>query len=97
MRERIDDLEECVQADLAFHRAVADATGNELFGMLLDSLGAPLVDVRRTNLGRGGIARRRRISAAHRRIRDAVAADDRERAAAAMDAHLDEVRRAADQ
>jgi GntR family transcriptional repressor for pyruvate dehydrogenase complex len=97
MRDRIDDLEECVQADLAFHRAVADATGNELFGMLLDSLGAPLVDVRRTNLGRGGIARRRRIIAAHRRILDAIADGDDERARAAMEAHLDEVRRAADQ
>ncbi|MFZ0388363.1 MAG: FadR/GntR family transcriptional regulator [Solirubrobacteraceae bacterium] len=97
MRDRIDDLEQCVQADLAFHQAIADGTGNELFGMLLESLGAPLVDVRRTNLGRGGLARRRRIIAAHRRILDAVAAGDEERARAAMEAHLDEVRRAADQ
>ena len=97
MRERIDDLEQCVEADLAFHRAIADATGNALFSILLDSLGAPLVDVRRTNLGRGGIARRRRIIAAHQRILDAVAAGDGERARAAMEAHLDEVRRAADQ
>jgi DNA-binding GntR family transcriptional regulator len=65
--------------------------------MLLDSLGAPLVDVRRTNLGRGGIARRRRIIADHRRILDAVRAGDAEAAAAAMEVHLDEVRRAADQ
>ena len=97
MRERIDDLEQCVEADLAFHRASADATGNALFSSLLDSLGAPLVDVRRTNLGRGGIARRRRIIAAHQRILDAVAAGDGERARAAMEEHLDEVRRAADQ
>jgi DNA-binding FadR family transcriptional regulator len=97
MRERIDDLEECVQADLAFHRVIADATGNELYSMLLDSLGAPLVEVRRTNLGRGGTARRRRIIAAHRRILDAVADGDAERARAAMEAHLDEVRRAAAQ
>jgi GntR family transcriptional regulator, transcriptional repressor for pyruvate dehydrogenase complex len=96
MREAIGDLEECVQADLAFHRAIADASGNELYSMLLDSLGAPLADVRRTNLGRGGIARRRRIIAAHRRILDAVADGDAEGARAAMDAHLDEVRRAAD-
>ena len=97
MRDRIDDLEECVQADLGFHRAIADASQNELFSMLLDSLGAPLVEVRRTNLGRGGVARRRRIIAAHRRILNAVADGDGERARAAMEAHLDEVRRAADQ
>jgi GntR family transcriptional regulator, transcriptional repressor for pyruvate dehydrogenase complex len=97
MRDRIDDLEECVQADVAFHRTIAEATCNELFSMLLDSLGAPLVEVRRTNLGRGGVARRRRIIAAHRRILDAVAAGDAERAREAMEAHLDEVRRAAAQ
>jgi GntR family transcriptional repressor for pyruvate dehydrogenase complex len=96
MRERIDDLEECVEADLAFHRVIADATGNELYSMLLDSLGTSLVEVRRTNLGRGGIARRRRIIAAHRRILDAVARGDADCARAAMEAHLDEVRRAAD-
>jgi GntR family transcriptional regulator, transcriptional repressor for pyruvate dehydrogenase complex len=95
MRDGIDDLEECVQADLAFHRAIADATGNELFSMLLDSLGVPLADVRRTNMGRGGIARRRRIIAAHRRILDAVTDGDAERAREAMEDHLDEVRRAA--
>jgi DNA-binding FadR family transcriptional regulator len=65
--------------------------------MLLDSLGAPLTEVRRTNLGRGGIARRRRIIADHRRILDAVAAGDGDAARAAMEEHLDEVRRAADQ
>jgi GntR family transcriptional regulator, transcriptional repressor for pyruvate dehydrogenase complex len=97
MRDRIDDLEECVQADLAFHRAIADATRNELYSMLLDSLGAPLADVRRTNLGRGGIARRRRIIAAHRRILDAVAAGDADGARTAMESHLDEVRAGVDQ
>ncbi|HEX5194965.1 MAG TPA: FCD domain-containing protein [Solirubrobacteraceae bacterium] len=97
MRDRIEDVEECVQADLAFHRAIADTTGNELFSMLLDSLGAPLAEVRRTNLGRGGVARRRRIIAAHRRILDAVAEGDAGGARAAMEDHLDEVRRAADQ
>jgi GntR family transcriptional repressor for pyruvate dehydrogenase complex len=97
MRDRIDDLEACVQADLAFHRAIADATRNELYSMLLDSLGAPLVDVRRTNLGRGGIARRRRIIAAHRRILDAVDAGNADAARAAMESHLDEVREALDQ
>jgi DNA-binding FadR family transcriptional regulator len=97
MRDRIDDLEACVQADLAFHRAIADATRNELYSMLLDSLGAPLVDVRRTNLGRGGIARRRRIIAAHRRILDAVDAENADAARAAMESHLDEVREALDQ
>lgn len=92
MSDKLEDLEACVQADLAFHRALAVATQNELFLMLHDSLGAPLVDVRRRNLERGGLARRKRIVAAHRRILNEVKRGDPERARAMMREHLGQVR-----
>jgi GntR family transcriptional repressor for pyruvate dehydrogenase complex len=93
MNDQLDDLEACVQADLAFHRALALATHNELFLVLHDSLGASLVDVRRRNLSRG-VTRRKRIVAAHRRILGAVSGRDPERARAMMRDHLGEVRTA---
>jgi GntR family transcriptional repressor for pyruvate dehydrogenase complex len=92
MRDHIDDVEACAQADLAFHRALALATHNELFLMLHDSLYAPLIEVRRLNLARG-ITRRRKTVAAHRRILDAVRQGDSEQAAVRMREHLGEVRR----
>jgi GntR family transcriptional regulator, transcriptional repressor for pyruvate dehydrogenase complex len=92
MREHIDDLEVCAQADLAFHRALALATHNELFLMLHDSMYAPLIEVRRHNLARG-VTRRRKTVTAHRKILSAVRHGDAGQAAAMMREHLGEVRR----
>jgi GntR family transcriptional repressor for pyruvate dehydrogenase complex len=94
MNDQLGDLDVCVQADLAFHRALAVATHNELFLMLHDSLGAPLVDVRRRNLERGGVTRRKRIVAAHRRILNEVKRGDPEGARRMMRDHLGQVREA---
>src|SRR5206468_8980405 len=47
------DLERSVQHDLAFRRAIARATHNELFLVLHDSMGEMLLEVRRRNLSRG--------------------------------------------
>jgi GntR family transcriptional repressor for pyruvate dehydrogenase complex len=93
MRQQLDDLEACVQADLAFHRALAIATHNELFLVLHDSLGDALLEVRRRNLGRGA-ARRRRVVAAHDEILEAVRRHDSEAAQAMMRNHLGDVRAA---
>jgi GntR family transcriptional repressor for pyruvate dehydrogenase complex len=93
MAEHLDDLEACVQADLAFHRAIAIATHNELFLMLHDSLGGSLIDVRRRNLGRGR-ARRQRVVAAHRDILDGLILRDPGVARQMMSRHLGEVRAA---
>lgn len=93
MRDRIDDVEACAQADLAFHRAIVLATHNELFLVLHDSLGAPLIEVRRRNLARG-VTRRRQVVAAHRRILDGIRRGDGAHAAAMMRDHLGEVARA---
>jgi GntR family transcriptional repressor for pyruvate dehydrogenase complex len=92
MSDRLDDLETCVQADLAFHRGLAVATHNELFLLLHDSLGQSLLEVRRRNMGSGGMARRRRTVAAHRRILAAVKRRDPERARAMMREHLGQVK-----
>ena len=81
------DLEKSVHHDLAFHRAIATATHNELFLVLHDSMGEMLVEVRRRNLSRGA-ERRRLVVEMHRRIRDAVAAHDPEAARLAMIDHL---------
>ena len=72
-----DDIESTVQFDIAFHRALAASTHNELFLVLHDSMGEMLLEVRRRNLSRGA-DRRRLVVEMHRRIRDAVAAHDAE-------------------
>ncbi len=82
-----DDVESTVQFDIAFHRALAASTHNELFLVLHDSMGEMLLEVRRRNLSRGA-DRRRLVVEMHRRIRDAVAAHDAEGAKVAMIDHL---------
>lgn len=84
------DLEQSVLHDLAFHRALAGATHNELFLVLHDSMGEMLLEVRRRNLSRGR-NERRLVSQMHRRIRDAVAAHDPAEARDAMRDHLGHV------
>ena len=47
------DLETSIEPDLAFHRAIAAATHNELFLVLHDTIGEMLLEVRRRNLSKG--------------------------------------------
>jgi GntR family transcriptional regulator, transcriptional repressor for pyruvate dehydrogenase complex len=82
-----EDIESTVQFDIAFHRALARSTHNELFLVLHDSMGEMLLEVRRRNLSRGA-ERRRLVVEMHRRIRDAVASHDPEAAKVAMIDHL---------
>jgi GntR family transcriptional repressor for pyruvate dehydrogenase complex len=84
------DLEKSVLHDLAFHRAVATATQNELFLVLHDSMGEMLLEVRRRNLSKGR-DERRLVVGMHRRIRDAIAAHDPAAARQAMLDHLGHV------
>jgi GntR family transcriptional regulator, transcriptional repressor for pyruvate dehydrogenase complex len=90
MAHSLGDLEACVEADLAFHRALALATHNELFVALNDSIGEALVEVRRRKLAQN-VAQRRQCSAAHRAILGATAAHDALAAREAMSAHLREL------
>ena len=84
------DLEKSVHHDLAFHRAIATATHNELFLVLHDSMGEMLIEVRRRNLSKGR-DERRLVVGMHRRIRDGIAEHDPAAARQAMLDHLGHV------
>ncbi|MGE0240700.1 MAG: FadR/GntR family transcriptional regulator [Parvibaculaceae bacterium] len=78
--------EERVQADEAFHRAIAQATHNEFYVVLLDSLVGPLQQLRRATLKLKKGAPNAR--AAHALIFARIAAGDVEGARAAMAVHI---------
>jgi DNA-binding FadR family transcriptional regulator len=90
MKASLADVEAAAQADLEFHRAIAAATHNELFPLLLDSIAEALVAVRREALAAGPKEPERTLKE-HRRIRKAVAAHDRDAAEGAMREHLHRV------
>ncbi len=90
MSDSVDDLASSIEIDLAFHRAIASATHNELFGVLHDSIGEMLVEVRRRTLSLGPPERRRVIDM-HITIRDRIAEHDPAAAQQAMRDHLDHV------
>jgi GntR family transcriptional regulator, transcriptional repressor for pyruvate dehydrogenase complex len=76
--------------DTTFHRVLAEATKNELFVVLLDSIGDVLFEVRLRFLSdRSGVDY---AYGAHKRILERVADHDIEGARAAMFAHLEESR-----
>lgn len=78
--------EEASIADVLFHRAIAEATGNELFLVLVDSLSDVLLHVRRATLGdkeRGVLALEQ-----HSRIASALEERDVNGAVEAMRFHL---------
>jgi DNA-binding FadR family transcriptional regulator len=84
-----------LEADLAFHMAVAEATGNELFPRLLGELADLMHGSMRMALGltsTGSELRRARVLAEHRQIADAIAAQDGEAAALYMRYHLTQTR-----
>jgi len=89
--------EEAVEADFAFHRAVAVATGNRFYLDLIESLGPMMILLPRTRLGdaysltdAGHVERVRRE---HENVSAAVRAGDPETARAAMRVHLGNTRR----
>lgn len=90
MEAALDDVERASRLDLAFHRAIARATDNELYLLLLDSIGEALLEVRRRNLQTGAAPE---TVKAHRAIVEAIAARDAARARTAMAQHLDHVER----
>src|SRR3954468_10699675 len=90
LENECSDLDKSVEHDLAFHRAIATATHNELFLVLHDSMGEMLIEVRRRNLSKGR-DERRLVVGMHRRIRDGIAAHDADAAREAMGDHLGHV------
>lgn len=77
--------------DFAFHRAIAEATGNELFAVLFDAMRQFVLDAmevahRLTKVG--SQERRDHVLAEHRQIYRAIASRDRDAAALLMHYHL---------
>jgi GntR family transcriptional regulator, transcriptional repressor for pyruvate dehydrogenase complex len=90
MERATGDLPQMVRHDIAFHQAVARASGNTLFYQIVRSF-APMMETAvpaawRTRTTRGELET---VIARHRAIADAIAARDERAAAAAMDAHFD--------
>ena len=53
MHHEVGDVEAAARDDLEFHRVIAAATQNDLYLLLMDSIGTALIDIRRENLGSG--------------------------------------------
>jgi GntR family transcriptional repressor for pyruvate dehydrogenase complex len=90
MEAALDDVERAARLDLAFHRAIARATANELYLLLLDSIGEALLEVRRGNLRTGAAPEAVRL---HREIVARIASHDAAGARRAMAEHLHHVER----
>jgi GntR family transcriptional repressor for pyruvate dehydrogenase complex len=86
-----------VEADFAFHRAIAAASGNRFYVDLLDSLGPMMILLPRTRLGdeytHSDHAHVERVVREHDNVAAAVLAGDAETARAAMRVHLGNSRR----
>lgn len=88
MAKVLDDAEAASVQDVRFHLQIAALTHNELYGLMLDSIGDVLLHIRRATLG---VPRRPdRALAYHRDILDRIEARDEQGARKAMVAHLDE-------
>lgn len=88
MSDALSDAERASRADVEFHRGIAEATGNDLFLVLVDSIGDVMYQMRRATLG--DAARGRVAVDAHRRIAEAIASRDPEAARRAMADHLED-------
>jgi DNA-binding FadR family transcriptional regulator len=91
LRAAFDGGDIPARADFAFHRAVADASGNALFADLLEALHAPIEHAMTVALGitrTGSRERARRVVEEHEAIAEAIASGDAEAAGLAMRYHL---------
>jgi len=84
--------ERLVEADFAFHAAIADASGNPFLAGLLDAIGPRAIMLHRTQLTAGTDAtdadHLQLLMYEHGAIRDAIARGDGQAARAAMAVHL---------
>lgn len=78
-------------ADIEFHLAIAEASGNRIYATVLNSLQGRCIQYARAN--RGSTENHNRTVDAHRNIVDAIESGDADLAAAAMHAHLQASRR----
>ena len=89
--DRMRAPEDAARADVAFHREIARATGNEYYVMMLDSIRDVLVSAQTHGLANPRT--RAYVQGAHRAIVEAIAAGDPDAARAAMRDHLTEAAR----
>jgi DNA-binding FadR family transcriptional regulator len=87
-RQHLDEPEVYIKSDVAFHAALASATQNELFVIILDSLVEVMIEVRLLTLRIPGITSL--ALSYHERILEAVVSGDPKAAREAMDAHMDQ-------
>jgi GntR family transcriptional repressor for pyruvate dehydrogenase complex len=88
MEREAGDVESAARDDLEFHRAIASGTQNDLFLLLMDSIGSTLIEIRRENLASGSAPM---TLDQHGRVLDRIAARDSPGARAAMASHLEGV------
>jgi GntR family transcriptional repressor for pyruvate dehydrogenase complex len=84
-----DDAATCLAADLAFHKAVAQATGNRFFALLTRPINEYLR--RAYSHGFADMAHQEATLQEHRRLYEAIAVGDPDAARAATRAHLERV------
>lgn len=89
MRTARDDVEAASLIDLEFHRIVARSTHNDLFLLLLDSIGLSQIDIRRANLGIDGATAATLTQ--HELVLERIVDHDAVGAREAMAAHLEGV------
>lgn len=80
-----------VDADYQFHRAIAAASGNDVFIGMLDSAREPIkqaIDVAQKLTSEGSQARLAAVMREHRQILEAIKSGDSEAAAVSMSYHL---------
>jgi GntR family transcriptional repressor for pyruvate dehydrogenase complex len=88
--QRTDNLDGQIEADLRFHKVLADATGNPLFGIILDVLAHLCRESRRKTLRQSGVAV---ALGYHQRILGAVEVGDVRRARDEMAQHIERTKR----
>jgi GntR family transcriptional repressor for pyruvate dehydrogenase complex len=86
--DKLDDAETFVETDVAFHAALAAATHNALFSVLLESIMHVMIEVRIVGLRVPGTPAR--ALAYHRDVFRCVQQGDRVGAREAMNRHMDE-------
>lgn len=92
MEAAVGDVDRMSQLDLDFHRAIAVSTQNDLFLLLLDSIGEGLLEIRRRLFADSPKGEQMHTAVrAHREILAGIAARDVEEARRAMRAHLSQV------
>jgi DNA-binding FadR family transcriptional regulator len=90
MAEGIDDVETYLDANRRFHNVIAWASGNALFGHLVDVMGGAM-DISGAAHGiQYPLKRRQAVLKAHQEIYEAISAAEPEQAEKSMRTHIDE-------